>query len=189
VSCVSDGGIGQSKTVFGLRRNLMVKKGLLYGSLVFTVVAFASCAGLMDAYARSVTKVWDETLPESEVAMVSFLIPSVTSYNGVALEKEFTVMKIPAGNTTFTINTEINRGDTYRAYDMEFAFPFGAGKFYIADSAFRSYDKDDTVIGVDIYVWDTIKDFAQRDMKRTSNHYVAFVPFKNQPEGWKRSFF
>lgn len=163
----------------------MLKKGLLRAFLVFMAVALASCAILT----KSVTKVWDETLPESETARVSFLTPSVTSYNGVALEKEYTVMKIPPGNATFTINAVINRGDIYRAYDMEVAFPVEAGKLYIADSTFRSNDKDDNVIGVDIYVWDTPQDFSQRDMKRSSEHYVAFVPFKNQPDGWKRSLF
>jgi hypothetical protein len=174
------------KNIFLKRRNLMLKKGLFYVSLVSVFLALVSCA----SYARSVTKVWDETLPESEMATVSFLRPAVTSYNGVALEKKYNAMKIPAGNANFIINAEFNaRGATYRASDMEFDFPVEAGKFYIADGKFRSDDEDDEVIGVDIYVWNTMKDFSQRDMKRSSEHYAAFVPFKHQPDGWKRSFF
>jgi hypothetical protein len=163
----------------------MLKKGLLYTSLVGMLFALVSCA----SYVRSITKVWDEALPESETAQVSFQMPSVTSYNGVALEKAYTVMKIPAGVANFTVNVDIYRYAAYRASNMEFDFPFKAGKFYIAVGKFRSDDDDDDVIGVDIYVWDTMKDFSQRDMKRSSEHYAAFVPFKNQPEGWKRSYF
>jgi hypothetical protein len=172
-------------SLFGLRRNWMIRKGLVYASLVAVFLALASCA----SYIRSITKVWDETLPESEMAQISFLMPSVKSYNGVVLEKAYTVMKIPAGIANFTIDVEIHRYATYKAYDMEFEFPVGAGKIYVAQGQFRSEDEDDEVIGVDIYVWDTMKDFSQRDMKRTSEHYAAFVPFKNQPDGWKRSYF
>jgi hypothetical protein len=167
----------------------MLKKGLFYAFLVSMFLALASCMSMMNGYIKSHTKVWDETLSESEMAMIS-LGGEITSYNGVAIEKGYTIIKVPTGRANFIINVEfLYRGDVYRAANMEFEFPFEAGKFYMTDGNFRSDDEDDEVIGVDIYIWDTLKDFSQKDKKRSSEHYVAFVPFKHQPDGWKRSFF
>jgi hypothetical protein len=172
-------------SLFGFRRNLMIKKGLFYASLVSVSLALVSCA----SYIKSITKVWDETLPESEMAMIS-LSGEITSYNGVAIEKGYKIMKIPAGRANFIINAEfLYRGDVYKAANMEFDFTFEAGKVYMAAGNFRSDDKDDEVIGVDIYVWDSLEDVSQKDRKRSSEHYMAFVPFKYQPDGWKRSYF
>jgi hypothetical protein len=165
-------------------------KKAAYLLFMFLFYALASCASFNEAMLERYMKTWDEMLPESETTVIAFFMATVTSYNGVAIEKGYRAIKIPVGNAGFTINTEFNaRGATYRANDMEFDFFFEAEKLYFASSVFRSDDKDDEVVGVDIYVWNSVAEFAQRDMKRSSDHYVAFVPFKIQPAGWKRSYF
>jgi hypothetical protein len=170
------------QTNFDLRRNLMLRRGLFLSLIVSVFLVLASCASIV----KSLVKTWDETLPESEMAVVNFWYSRVTDYNGVALEKKYATIKIPAGNAGFVIDMQFDWGRvTYRATGMAFDFSFEAGKMYTARSTFRGDDKDDEVIGVEIYVWDTPKDFSQRDMKRSSEHFVAFIPFKNQPTGWK----
>jgi hypothetical protein len=146
----------------------------------------ASCAGM----AKLFVKTWDETLPESEVATVNFLDSRVTDYNGVALEKKYTTIIIPAGDAGFIIDMQFDWGmDIYKANGMEFDFSFEAGKMYAACSTFRNNDENDDVVGVEIYVWDTVPTILPaKDMKRSSDHFVAFIPFKNQPTGWKRNF-
>jgi hypothetical protein len=174
------------QTGLDLRRNLMLRRGLFLSLTVSVFLVLASCASM----AKFFVKTWDETLPESEVAMVNFWGSRVTGYNGVALEKKYTAIRIPAGNASFVIDMRFNWGTvTYRATGMEFDFSFEAGKMYAACSTFRGDDENDEVIGVEIYVWDTIpKVLSTKDMKRSSEHFVAFIPFKNQPTGWKRSW-
>jgi hypothetical protein len=157
--------------------------------VLLAAVVMTGCASMI----ASMTKVWDETLPESEMAYVVFsLAGKATSYNGVALEKEYYLMKIPAGNADFIINMAVSHFESgwgggnviYNAEGMEFEFSFEAGKEYciVARASGGEGDNwrkgDDWVWGVEIYDEIPAVNYPSKE------HLLGFAPFKNQPAGW-----
>jgi hypothetical protein len=120
------------------------------------------------------------------MATVLTTLGQFTAYNGVALEKPYYIIKIPAGNATFTVHmmVELFMNTYYKADDMEFDYSFEAGKEYtVSHSHTGDFRPGDTgVWGVNIY------DGRPRAFGRNGHAlnaddiFIEFVPFKNQPE-------
>jgi hypothetical protein len=137
------------------KRNVMIMGALLI------VLAFCSC--------QTAPVVWDESLPEEQLATVRFYSMKLDSYNGIAVSN-FDFVKIPAGETRLGGEVNIYRSNiVWTTRGMEWTCNFEAAKEYSLIGAAR-----DMQWGVVVY--DTLK---IGDMDK--GHEVAFIPFKNQP--------
>jgi hypothetical protein len=133
----------------------MKKKVLgLLGAAV--IVFFVSC--------QTRLFVWDESYPPERLAYVNFVNMTVTAYNGITVNN-FARVKIPSGQTDITADVRIQHaGITFIARDMEFGFPFQAGRDYRVVG--RTSDR---LWGVAIYDDNT-------------NEQLMFVSFIIQPQ-------
>jgi hypothetical protein len=161
-----------------MKKNQFSVLPALFGAL-FAVMMLNGCASMLE----SLTKVWDETLPESETAFVSFCTSKATAYNGVDFEKAYPFARIPSGEADFTINMAFNwYNAVYKAEGMEFEYTFEGGKKYTVHATYRSTDKDDNVVGVKIY------DYFAMTADPSEKYFVTFIPFKQQPT-FRRTLF
>ena len=130
---------------------------VVVGFLVLLVVLLGSCA--------SKPVVWDDSYPESEMTTVRFAAMTVTSYNGIGVQK-WNTAKFPAGNTSIGADVNIQHGGiTFKATGMEFSYRFDAEKEYQVWGATENMNW-----GVRIY-----------DGLGSKREPLAFIPFKDQP--------
>jgi len=126
------------------------------------IVLLTSCAGN--------PVVWDDSYPESMMSTVSFNYMTVTSYNGIGVEKWKTV-KIPEGSTNIGADVNIYRGGlVFQATGMEFSYDFEAGKEYRIMGA-----AENMKWGVKIY------NGLNTSGMKADQDFIAFIAFKNQP--------
>jgi len=138
------------------------KNTAVYFLLILLVVVLGSCT--------SNPVVWDDSYPESKLATVSFNNMTVTSYNGIGVEKWKTV-KFPEGNTSIGADVNIFRaGLVFKAAGMEFSYNFEAGKEYRIMGA-----AENMKWGVRIY-----NGLSTTGMN-SDQDFIAFIAFKNQP--------
>ena len=123
---------------------------------VLAVVLLASC--------QTAPTTWDYSYPEERSASVRFVSMVVTAYNGISVSN-FEWVRIPEGQTSITADVFIRHaGIIFVARDMEFGFPFQAGREYRVVGT-----TNDMRWGVSIY-------------DSGSNELLAFVPFIEQPQ-------
>jgi hypothetical protein len=139
------------------------KRSLVFGSLgvALAVLALSAC--------QTALVVWDDSLPEEQMAAVRFHNMELDSYNGIGVSK-FNYVKIPAGEAQLGGEVKVIRSSIiFTLPGMEWTCHFEAGKEYAVAGAAR-----DMKWGVVVY------DTGGSNI--TTNHReIAFIPFKNQP--------
>jgi hypothetical protein len=121
-----------------------MNKKLMIGTVLgVALVLLASCV---------TTKVFDENLPEDQMATVTFVFGAtgiiVKSYNGIPVEEWYTV-KIPAGDAEFVADLSWT---AERAKDVTFGYRFEGGKEYILVTRYAGRNNDEPAIK--IYIGD-----------------------------------
>jgi hypothetical protein len=139
------------------------KKALSGGAVPLAAAALAAL--ILGSCVSGTPAVWDDSYPESQLTTVKFNGIAVSGYNGISVEKWYTV-KIPAGDTLIGGDVTIYHGGlTFQARGMEFNYRFEAGEEYQVSGASR-----DMKWGVRIH----------RGLSSGAEE-IAFVPFIQQP--------
>jgi hypothetical protein len=128
---------------------------------------------------------FDDTLPEEQLAtvwdydaMISLGKSGVSVYNGIEIEDEWKLFKIPAGEAEFVMNVVSDRGNAiYKADDVIFRFNFEAGKEYsiiFTPYGGSGFGAEGDEWGINIYYGPppAISGFKEED-------FVGFAPFLN----------
>ncbi|MFP3042625.1 hypothetical protein LQZ19_12485 [Treponema primitia] len=109
------------------------------------------------------TTVWDDTIPEDQLATIHFNRIDPSGYNGIPVRKWDNV-KIPQGEAAFVADVNISyAGIMVLVHGMEFAYNFESGKEYSITGIAQNMQW-----GVKIYSGSDSTDYD-------------FVPFKTQP--------
>jgi hypothetical protein len=170
-----------------MKKNLVLP--VLLGSLL-AVMVLGGCASAKPL-------VWDEALPESEMASVYWywgILP--TSYNGVAIKPgeykgkfynpwQMHSVQIPAGDAEVVMDVSwIGGYVSWSGKDFIFKYNFEAGKQYVIafslTADFKKLEKDETnEWGVGVYEQAPPKVLSSLGMG--TQNLIEFVPFVNQP--------
>jgi hypothetical protein len=116
------------------------------------------------------TKVWDETYPPEKSATVWFYLMVIKSYNGIGVDKWFSVV-IPAGEANIGGDVYVDHaGIRFLIKNAEFTCHTEAGKVYSITGATEGGQW-----GVNVY-----------ETKKTNPEtFLEFIPFKNQPDTFR----
>jgi hypothetical protein len=154
-----------------------ILKGALCAAAVF--LTLVSCIMYPDA-----PKIWDETLPEEEMATIVFdywII--ITGYNGIPVDWQLCYYaKIPAGAASFDldINTPYVKGS-----NLSFEYTFEGGKKYWLkegrkDGLWGMYVYDVSSLSVPL---EEIKKVVYTRDQDKSKYFIGFAPFPTEKLG------
>jgi hypothetical protein len=125
--------------------------------------------------------VWDKGVPPEESAKVWFLAGAIKSYNGITITRKWqNIIVIPAGEAVIGLDVELfHENVLFRLRGMEFTCHLEGEKKYTIVG-----DTKDGQWGVSIYEG-KIRSIAWAT--RTGGTFLEFIPFKNQPDSFKRA--
>jgi hypothetical protein len=140
----------------------MKKKVTIAVSMFFLLFLFCSC--------QNAPVVWDSSFSDESMATVRFINMKIDSFNEIEVTK-FNWVKIPAGEARLGGEVYISHaGFDFRLRGMQFTYTFGPGRDYIIQG--RSQDM---LWGVAVFEASSYSQVSEKT-------FLAFVPFRNQPE-------